>query len=76
MKGREEAAMGMLHDSFTGQHRQFRKTGHQTRGQLLEAEVLLDPGARVLAISTCARTSGCRSWRDRSASSLAASTTG
>jgi hypothetical protein len=38
--------MGTLHDPFTGQHLQFRKTGHQTDGQLLEAEVLLEPGGR------------------------------
>jgi quercetin dioxygenase-like cupin family protein len=43
----EEAAMGMLHDPLTGQHLQFRKTGKQTGGQLLEVEVLLDPGGRV-----------------------------
>lgn len=39
--------MGTLHDPLTGQHLQFRKTGKQTGGQLLEAEVLLDPGGRV-----------------------------
>jgi quercetin dioxygenase-like cupin family protein len=39
--------MGMLHDPFTGQHLRFRRTGRQTGGQLLEAEVLLDPGGRV-----------------------------
>ena len=33
----------MLHDPFTGQHLQFHKTG----GQLLEAEVLLDPSGHV-----------------------------
>jgi hypothetical protein len=39
--------MGTLHDPLTGQHLQFRKTGKQTGGQLLEAEVLLDPGGHV-----------------------------
>ena len=39
--------MDMLHDPFTGQHLQFRKTGKQTAGQLLEAEILLDPGGHV-----------------------------
>jgi quercetin dioxygenase-like cupin family protein len=47
VEGSQEAAMGILHDPFTGQHLQFRKTGKQTGGQLLEAEVLLDPGGRV-----------------------------
>jgi hypothetical protein len=32
---------------LTGQHLQFRKTGKQTGGRLLEAEVLLDPGGHV-----------------------------
>jgi quercetin dioxygenase-like cupin family protein len=39
--------MGTLHDPFTGQHLRFRRTGRLTGGQLLEAEVLLDPGGRV-----------------------------
>ena len=39
--------MEVLHDPFTGQHLEFRQTGKQTAGQLLEAEVLLDPGGRV-----------------------------
>jgi quercetin dioxygenase-like cupin family protein len=39
--------MSMLHDPLTGQHLRFRKTGKQTGGQLLEAEVLLDPSGHV-----------------------------
>ena len=39
--------MDMLHDPFTGQHLQFRRNGKQTAGQLLEVEVLLDPGGQV-----------------------------
>jgi quercetin dioxygenase-like cupin family protein len=39
--------MGTLHDPLTGQHLQFPKTGKQTGGRLLEAEVLLDPGGHV-----------------------------
>jgi quercetin dioxygenase-like cupin family protein len=39
--------MGTLHDSLTGQHLQFRKTGKQTGRQLLEAEVLLDQSGHV-----------------------------
>jgi quercetin dioxygenase-like cupin family protein len=46
-EGSQKAAMGTLHDSLTGQHLQFRKTGKQTGGQLLEAEVLLDQGGHV-----------------------------
>ena len=37
----------MLNDPLTGQHLQFMRTGEQTGGQLLEVEVLLDPGGRV-----------------------------
>jgi hypothetical protein len=29
-EGSQKAAMGTLHDPFTGQHLQFRKTGKQT----------------------------------------------
>jgi quercetin dioxygenase-like cupin family protein len=47
VEGSEEAAMGTLHAPLTGQHLQFRKTGKQTGGRLLEAEVLLDPGGHV-----------------------------
>lgn len=39
--------MGMLHDPLTGQHLLFRRTGKQTGGQLLEAEVLLRQDERV-----------------------------
>jgi hypothetical protein len=68
--------MGILHDSFTDQHRQFRKTGHQTRGQLLEAEVLLDPGARVPRHLHLRQDERMQALEDRTASSLAASTAG
>jgi hypothetical protein len=37
-EGSQKAAMGTLHDPLTGQHLQFRKTGKQTGGQLLEAD--------------------------------------
>lgn len=68
--------MGTLHDPLTGQHLQFRKTGKQTGGQLLRPRSCWTRAAMSLATCTCARTSGWRSWRDRSASSLAASTAG
>jgi quercetin dioxygenase-like cupin family protein len=47
VEGSQEAAMGTLHDPFTGQHLQFRTTGKQTGGQLLEVEILLDPSGHV-----------------------------
>lgn len=43
----QDETAGMLNDPLTGQHLQFMRTGKQTGGQLLEVEVLLDPGARV-----------------------------
>jgi hypothetical protein len=55
--------MRILHDPLTGQHLRFRRTGKQTGGQLLEAEVLPDRAAASLAICTVASTSG---WRHAS----------
>jgi quercetin dioxygenase-like cupin family protein len=43
----QEETAGMLNDPLTGQHLQFMRTGEQTAGQLLEVEVLLDPGGHV-----------------------------
>lgn len=36
-----------LHNPLTGEHLRFLRTGRDTGGELLEAEVRLDPGGRV-----------------------------